>query len=81
MVFFFCKYALIGYYLTFYWLHYRRAVFEGPSLQENVVLAEIAHEGFDESFMLEVLEFCLSKNELGATMEQLRVCTKTLLWL
>jgi len=49
-------------------------VFEGPSLPENVVLAEIAYKGIDESFVLQVLEFCFSKNELGATMKELRVC-------
>ncbi|XP_034239860.1 general transcription factor 3C polypeptide 1 [Thrips palmi] len=50
----------------------KRAVFEGPNLPENVVLAEIAFKGIDESFMLQILEFCLSKNEFGATMDELR---------
>lgn len=50
----------------------KRSVFEGPSSPENVALAQAAKGELDESFMREVLEFCLLKGGLGATMEDLR---------
>lgn len=50
----------------------RKAVFDGPSDSEDVVLDDLSNKGLDRLLMQALIAFTLSKKEMGASMQDMQ---------